>query len=122
MYQPVGIGRHRSIFFHFIKTPLSSYTANTYIKSFKIVFQKTSTSLLYDRGTFIYRRTRAMVWLQIDGQEVWLNELLVEHGYARARLDFRFSHEAKLAFALAEWEARKNRRNLWSVEGIEGRQ
>jgi len=60
-----------------------------------------------------YRRTRAMVWLNIDGQEVWLNELLILEGLARARLDFRFSHEAKLAFALAEWEARENRRNLW---------
>jgi len=71
-----------------------------------------------------YRRTRAMVWLNIDGSEVWLNELLVLEGYARARLDFRYSHEAKLVFALAEWEARKDRRNLWSVglDGIEGRQ
>jgi len=60
-----------------------------------------------------YRRTRAMVWLNIDGSEVWLNELLVLEGYARARLDFRYSHEAKLVFALAEWEARKDRRNLW---------
>jgi len=54
-----------------------------------------------------YRRTRAMVWLQIDGQEVWLNELLILEGYARARLDFNYSHFGKMHFA------RENRRNLW---------
>jgi len=61
-----------------------------------------------------YRRTRAMVYLTMpDGQEIWLNELLIREGLARARLDFRYSHEAKLHFALAEVEARTNRRNLW---------
>jgi len=66
-----------------------------------------------------YRRIRAMVWLEIDGQEVWLNRLLILEGLAHARLDFRFSHEAKLHFALAEIEARRNKRNLWGV-GLEG--
>ena len=72
-----------------------------------------------------YRRTRAMVYLTMpDGREVWLNELLVLEGLAHARLDFRYSHEAKLHFALAEVEARKHRRNLWSagLEGVEGKQ
>jgi endonuclease YncB( thermonuclease family) len=60
-----------------------------------------------------WRRTRAMVYVQIDGNEVWLNELLVRQGLAHARLDFRYSHEAKMHFALAEWQARKYKRNLW---------
>jgi micrococcal nuclease len=60
-----------------------------------------------------YRRIRAMVYLQIEGKEIWLNELLVLEGLAHARLNFRYSHEAKLHFALAEIEARKNRKNLW---------
>ena len=67
-----------------------------------------------------YRRTRAMVYLTMpDGQEIWLNELLIREGLAHARLDFRYSHEAKLLFALAEVEARKHRRNLWS-DGLDG--
>jgi len=54
--------------------------------------------------------------LEIDGQEVWLNRLLILEGLAHARLDFRFSHEAKLAFSLAEIEARRNKRNMWRGE------
>jgi len=61
-----------------------------------------------------YNRTLAMVWLQLpNDQEVWLNELLIREGLARARLDYRYSHEAKLSFAVAEVEARKARKNLW---------
>ena len=61
-----------------------------------------------------YGRTLAMVWLQMpDGQEVWLNELLIREGLAHARLDYRYSHGAKLSFAVAEVGARKDRRNLW---------
>ena len=61
-----------------------------------------------------YGRTLAMVWLQLpDGNEVWLNELLIREGLAHARLDYRYSHGAKLAFAVAEVEARRNKRNLW---------
>ena len=60
-----------------------------------------------------------MAWLEIDGQEVWLNRLLILEGLAHARLDFRYSHEAKLHFALAELESRKHRRNMWSL-GLEG--
>jgi len=66
-----------------------------------------------------YRRTRAMVYLTMpDGQEIWLNELLIREGLAHARLDFRYSHEAKLLFAIAEVEARQDKRNLWSI-GLE---
>jgi micrococcal nuclease len=61
-----------------------------------------------------YRRTRAMVYLTMpDGTEVWLNELLVLEGLAHARLNFRYSHEAKLKLAIAEVKARENRKNLW---------
>ena len=61
-----------------------------------------------------YKRTLAMVWLQMpDGQEVWLNELLIREGLTRARLEYRYSYGAKRAFAVAEVEARKHRRNLW---------
>ena len=61
-----------------------------------------------------YGRTLAMVWLQLpDGNEVWLNELLIREGLAHARLDYRYSHEAKLFFAIAEVDARRNKRNLW---------
>jgi len=61
-----------------------------------------------------FGRTLAMVWLQLpNGQEVWLNELLIREGLAHARLDYRYSHGAKLAFAGTELEARKNRKNLW---------
>ena len=64
-----------------------------------------------------YRRTRAMVYLKMpDGREVWLNQLLIFEGLAHARLDFRYSHGAKLHFALAEIEARRNKRNLWKDE------
>ena len=59
-----------------------------------------------------------MVWLQLpNGQEVWLNELLIREGLAHARLNYRYSHGAKLSFAVAEVEARQNNRNLWkSIE------
>ena len=71
-----------------------------------------------------YNRTLAMVYLKIDGQEVWLNELLIREGLAHARLGYRYSHGAKLAFAVAEVEARRDKRNMWSVdiEGIDGKQ
>jgi micrococcal nuclease len=71
-----------------------------------------------------YNRTLAMVYLQTPDGEVWLNELLIREGLAHARLEYRYSQTAKLAFAVAEVEARRNKRNLWSVdiEGIEGKQ
>ena len=61
-----------------------------------------------------YNRILAMVYLTMpDGSEVWLNERLIREGLAHARLDYRYSHEAKLSFAVAEVEARRNKRNLW---------
>ena len=60
-----------------------------------------------------FGRTLAMVYIQTPGGEVWLNELLIREGLAHARLDYRYSHGAKLSFAVAEVEARTNRRNLW---------
>ena len=61
-----------------------------------------------------FGRTLAMVYLTTpNGQEVWLNELLIREGLARARLDYHYSHGAKLSFAVAEVEARKERRNIW---------
>ena len=60
-----------------------------------------------------YKRTLAMVYVPTPDGEVWLNELLIREGLAHARLDYRYSHMAKLAFAVAEVEARQNKRNLW---------
>ena len=59
-----------------------------------------------------------MVWLQLpNGQEVWLNELLIREGLAQARLNYRYSHGAKLSFAVAEVEARQNSKNIWESIG-----
>jgi len=58
-----------------------------------------------------------MVYLPMpDGREVWLNELLIREGLAHARLEYRYSQGSKLHFALAEVEARRNKRNLWRDE------
>ena len=61
-----------------------------------------------------YNRNLAMVYLQMpDGQEVWLNKLLIQEGLARAQLQYRFSKGAKDAFQRAEQEAQNAKRNLW---------
>jgi len=66
-----------------------------------------------------YNRVLAMVYLTMpDGREVWLNELLIREGLAHARLEYRYSQGSKLAFALAEVEARKNKKNLWNDENL----
>jgi len=63
-----------------------------------------------------YGRSLAMVYLQMpDGTEVWLNELLIREGLARAQTQYRFSKGAKTAFQQAEEEAKRARRNLWSL-------
>lgn len=63
-----------------------------------------------------YGRSLAMVYLQMpDGTEVWLNELLILEGLARAQLQYRFSKGAKTAFQQAEEEAKRTRKNLWSL-------
>ena len=61
-----------------------------------------------------YDRCLAMVYLTMpDGTEVWLNELLIREGLARAQLQYRFSKGAKTAFRQAEEEAKNAKRNLW---------
>ena len=62
-----------------------------------------------------YGRNLAMVYLQMpNGQEVWLNELLIREGLARAQTQYRYSRGAKNVFRQAETEAKNARRNLWS--------
>jgi len=63
-----------------------------------------------------YGRNLAMIYLQMpDGSEVWLNELLIREGLARAQLQYRFSKGAKDAFRQAEEDAKMAKRNLWSL-------
>jgi len=63
-----------------------------------------------------FNRSLAMVYLQMpDGQEIWLNELLIREGLARAQTQFRYSRGAKDAFRRAETEARNASRNIWSL-------
>jgi len=63
-----------------------------------------------------YNRSLAMVYLQMpDGSEVWLNELLIREGLARAQTQYRFSKGAKATFQQAEEEAKRARKNLWSL-------
>ena len=63
-----------------------------------------------------YGRSLAMVYLQMpDGNEIWLNELLIREGLARAQLQYRFSKGAKTTFQQAEDEAKRAKRNLWSL-------
>ena len=63
-----------------------------------------------------YDRSLAMVYLQMpDGKEIWLNELLIREGLARAQVQYRFSKGAKDAFQKAESEAKNAKRNLWSL-------
>jgi len=64
-----------------------------------------------------YDRVLAMVYLPMpDGTEIWLNELLIREGLARAQLQYRFSRGAKDAFRRAEAEAKNTRRNIWSTQ------
>ena len=63
-----------------------------------------------------YDRNLAMVYLQMsDGTEIWLNELLIREGLARAQLQYRFSKGAKAIFRQAETEAKNAKKNLWSL-------
>jgi micrococcal nuclease len=63
-----------------------------------------------------YGRSLAMVYLpMLDGTEVLLNELLIREGLARAQMQYRYSKGAKAAFRQAEEEAKRARRNLWSL-------
>ena len=60
-------------------------------------------------------RVRAHVYLTIDGNETWLNNLLVLEGLAVSVLGFRYSDGAKKIFVESEIEARRNKRNIWSL-------
>ena len=63
-----------------------------------------------------YNRNLAMVYLQMpDGKEIWLNELLIREGLATAQLQYRYSKGAKEAFKRAEDEAKRGKRNIWSL-------
>jgi len=63
-----------------------------------------------------YNRTLAMIYLQMpDGNEIWLNELLIREGLARAQTQYTYSKGAKDAFRRAETEAKNAKRNLWSL-------
>jgi len=65
-----------------------------------------------------YNRSLAMVYLIMpDESEVWLNELLIREGLARAQLQYRYSKGAKNAFQQAESEAKSARRKIWSHSG-----
>lgn len=61
-----------------------------------------------------YDRNLAMVYLQLPQGEVWLNELLVKEGLAKAELQYRFSKGAKEKLRRAEEDAQTAKRNLWS--------
>jgi micrococcal nuclease len=61
-----------------------------------------------------YGRNLAMVYLQTPKGEIWLNELLIREGLARALLQYRFSKGAKSRLQAAENQAKAARRNIWS--------
>jgi len=61
-----------------------------------------------------YGRNLAMIYLQTPQGEIWLNELLIYEGLARAQLQYRFSKGAKNRFQIAENKAKAARRNIWS--------
>ena len=60
-------------------------------------------------------RVRAHVYLTIDENEIWLNNLLVLEGLAVSMLGFRYSDDAKKIFVESEIEARRNNRNMWNL-------
>ena len=63
-----------------------------------------------------YKRIRAMIFVQNPKdtkEEIWLNQVLVGTGMAISQLQYQYSHESKLLFAIAEIEARKKKRGIW---------
>jgi endonuclease YncB( thermonuclease family) len=60
------------------------------------------------------RRIRAHVYLAINDNDVWLNNLLVLEGLAVSMLGFRYSDGAKKIFVESEITARREGRNMWS--------
>jgi micrococcal nuclease len=62
-----------------------------------------------------YGRTLAMVYPQMPDGEVFLNELLIREGLAKAELQYRFSKGMKERFRQAEDEAKRQRKGIWSL-------
>ncbi|MDR2439153.1 MAG: thermonuclease family protein [Planctomycetaceae bacterium] len=62
-----------------------------------------------------YGRNLAMIYLQTPKGEIWLNELLIREGLAKALLQYRFSNEAKKRLQTAENKAKMERRKIWSI-------
>ena len=62
-----------------------------------------------------YNRVLAMVYLPMPDGDVWLNELLIREGLAKAQTQYRYSNGAKDAFRRAEAEAKAAKRNIWSL-------
>jgi micrococcal nuclease len=62
-----------------------------------------------------YGRNLAMIYLQTPQGEIWLNELLIREGLAKALLQYRFSKGAKRQLQAAENEAKNARRKIWST-------
>lgn len=62
-----------------------------------------------------YGRNLGMIYLQMPGDELLLNELLIREGLARATLQYRFSKGAKERFRQAEEEARSQKKGIWSL-------
>jgi micrococcal nuclease len=62
-----------------------------------------------------YGRNLAMIYLQTPQGEIWLNELLIREGLAKALLQYRFSKGAKRQLQAAENEAKNARRKIWSI-------
>ena len=83
----------------------------------KIAEAKNVVRIAFDGDqTDKYDRVLAMVYLQLpNGQEVWLNELLICEGLARAQTQYRYSKGAKDAFQRAETEAKRAKKNIWSA-------
>jgi micrococcal nuclease len=63
-----------------------------------------------------YGRNLAMIYVQTPQGEMWLNELLIREGLARAQLQYRFSKGAKTRLQIAENEARIAQRKIWSIK------
>jgi micrococcal nuclease len=63
-----------------------------------------------------YGRNLAMIYIQTPQGEIWLNELLIREGLAKAQLQYRFSKGAKTRLQFAENEAKMARRRIWSIK------
>ncbi|MDR1478318.1 MAG: thermonuclease family protein [Planctomycetaceae bacterium] len=63
-----------------------------------------------------YGRNLAMIYIKTPKGEIWLNEVLIYEGLARARLQYNYSKFAKDRFKTAEENAQKMRKNIWSLK------